>query len=349
MKALVYHGPATKAWEDVPDPVIEDPTDAIVRIDTTTICGTDLHILKGDVPAVTDGRILGHEAVGTVTELGRGVRGLSAGDKVIVPAITNCGSCRYCTQGMPAHCQQVGGIGWIFGHLINGLQAEYARVPFAESSLVKVPAGMTDEQVLFLTDILPTGYEIGVLNGNVKDGDTVAVIGAGPVGLASVMTAKMKGASRIIAVDTDPFRLQTARDFGATDTITAGTGDVVEQLKALSDDGLGVDVAIEAVGIPETLTAAMNAIRPGGTIANVGVHGKPVELPIQNLWIHNITLRTGLVSGTTIPELLNGITAKQIAPERFATHKFKLADINDAYDVFGNAAKHQALKVVLTA
>jgi alcohol dehydrogenase len=250
---------------------------------------------------------------------------------------------------MPAHCQRAGGIGWIFGHLINGLQAEYARVPFAGSSLVKVPAGMSDEQVLFLTDILPTGYEIGVLNGDVKDGDTVAVIGVGPVGLAAVMTAKMKGASKIIAVDPDEFRLQTARDFGATDTITVGSGDPVEQLKAFTDDGLGVDVAIEAVGVPESLTAAMNAVRPGGTIANIGVHGVPVELPIQNLWIHNITLRTGLVSGTTIPELLDGITNRQIAPERFATHRFKLDDINDAYDVFGNAAKHQAIKVVLTA
>jgi alcohol dehydrogenase len=349
MRALVYHGPAAKAWEDVPNPAIQDPTDAIVRIDTTTICGTDLHILKGDVPAVTDGRILGHEAVGTVTELGPAVTGLSVGDKVIIPAITNCGSCGYCTRGMPAHCQQAGGIGWIFGHLINGLQAEYARVPFAGSSLVRVPAGMTDEQVLFLTDILPTGYEIGVLNGDVKDGDTVAVIGVGPVGLAAVMTAKMKGASKIIAVDPDEFRLQTARDFGATDTITAGSGDPVEQLKALTGDGLGVDVAIEAVGVPESLTAAMNAVRPGGTIANIGVHGVPVELPIQNLWIHNITLRTGLVSGTTIPELLDGIANRQIAPERFATHRFKLNDINDAYDVFGNAAKHQAIKVVLTA
>jgi threonine dehydrogenase-like Zn-dependent dehydrogenase len=211
MRALVYHGPATKAWEDVPDPAIQDPTDAIVRIDTTTICGTDLHILKGDVPAVTDGRILGHEAVGTVTELGSAVTGLSVGDKVIIPAITNCGSCGYCTRGMPAHCQQVGGIGWIFGHLINGLQAEYARVPFAGSSLVKVPAGMSDEQVLFLTDILPTGYEIGVLNGDVKDGDAVAVIGVGPVGLAAVMTARMKGASKIIAVDRDEFRLRARR------------------------------------------------------------------------------------------------------------------------------------------
>lgn len=347
MKALVYHGPGNKAWEDVPDPEIQDATDAIVRIDTTTICGTDLHILKGDVPAVTDGRILGHEAVGTVTELGDEVEGLAVGDKVVIPAITNCGRCSYCQIGMPAHCQSVGGIGWIFGHLIDGLQAEFARVPFAGTSLVKVPEGMTDEQVLFLTDILPTGFEIGVLNGGVSEGDMVAVIGAGPVGLAAIMTAGMKGAGRIVAVDGDEFRLQVARDFGASDTLTPGP-DVADRLREMSADGLGVDVAIEAVGIPATLATAFAAIRPGGTVANVGVHGSPVELPIQDLWIQNITLTTGLVNGTTIPELLDGITRGDIAPDKFATHRFALDEIMEAYDVFGNAAQHSALKVVLT-
>jgi alcohol dehydrogenase len=349
MKALVYHGPGQKAWEEVPDPQILEPTDAIVRIDTTTICGTDLHILKGDVPAVTDGRILGHEAIGTVTELGADVAGLEVGDRVIIPAITNCGLCTFCTSGMPAHCQSVGGIGWIFGHLIDGLQAEQARVPYAGTSLVKVPEGMTDEQVLFLTDILPTGYEIGVLNGDVSQGDLVAVIGAGPVGLAAIMTARLKGAERVVAVDGDESRLEKAREFGATDSVKAGEGDVAEELKAMSDDGLGVDVAIEAVGIPATLETCFRAVRPGGTIANVGVHGAPVELPIQDLWIQNITLRTGLVNGTTIPELLEGISAGQIAPEKFATHRFALADIMEAYDVFGHAADHKALKVVLSA
>ncbi|GAA1148596.1 zinc-binding dehydrogenase [Ornithinicoccus hortensis] len=349
MKALVFHGPGDKAWEEVPDPVIQDATDAIVRIDTTTICGTDLHILKGDVPAVTDGRILGHEAVGTVTEVGPEVSGVAVGDRVIVPAVTNCGECSYCTDGMPAHCQSVGGVGWIFGHLIDGLQAEFARVPFAGTSLVKVPEGLSDEQVLFLTDILPTGFELGVLNGDVGEGDTVAVIGAGPIGLAAIMTAGMKGASRIIAVDGDEFRLEAARTFGATDTIRAGSGDVAAQLKEMSPDGLGVHVAVEAVGIPETLDTCWAAIRPGGTVANVGVHGAPVELPIQDLWIQNITLRTGLVSGTTIPELLAGIQNGEIAPERFATHRFPLDQIMEAYDVFGNAAEHRALKVVLSA
>lgn len=349
MKALVFHGPGNKAWEEVPDPTIQEPTDAIVRIDTTTICGTDLHILKGDVAAVTDGRILGHEAVGTVTELGSEVTGLAVGDKVIIPAITNCGRCSYCTIDMPSHCQSTGGIGWIFGHLIDGLQAEYARVPFAGTSLVKVPEGMTDEQVLFLTDILPTGFEIGVLYGDVSEGDTVAVIGAGPVGLASIMTAGMKGAARIIAVDGDEFRLQTAREFGATDVINAGSADVAGQIKAMSSDGLGVHVAIEAVGIPQTLETCWGVIRPGGTVANVGVHGAPVQMPLQDLWIQNITLRTGLVNGTTIPQLLDGIRAGEIAPEKFATHRFALEDILEAYEVFGNAAQHHAVKVVLSA
>lgn len=348
MKALVYHGPGNKSWEDAPDPSIQDPTDAIVKVDTTTICGTDLHILKGDVPAVTDGRILGHEAVGTVTEVGSEVEGLSVGDRVIVPAITNCGRCSYCQGDMPSHCQSVGGIGWIFGHLINGVQAEYARVPFAATSVAKVPEGMSDEQVLFLSDILPTGYEIGVLYGGVDEGDTVAVIGAGPVGLAAIMTAGMEGATRVIAVDGDESRLQVAREFGATDTIAAGPNNA-EELRAFSDDGLGVDVAIEAVGIPATLETALAAVRPGGTVANVGVHGGPIEFPINDLWIQNITLTTGLVNGTTIPELLDGITRGDIAPEKFATHRFALNEIMEAYDVFGNAAQHSALKVVLIA
>lgn len=348
MKALVFHGPGQKSWEEVPDPVIQDPTDAIVRIETTTICGTDLHILKGDVPAVTDGRILGHEAVGVVTELGAEVTGIEVGDRVVVPAITNCGSCTYCADGMPSHCQSVGGIGWIFGHLIDGVQAEYARVPFAGTSLVKVPEQLSDEQVLFLTDILPTGFEIGVTYGDVSEGDTVAVIGAGPIGLAAIMTAGIRGAAKIIAVDGDEFRLEAAKAFGATDTLVAGP-DVAEQLKALSKDGLGVDTVIEAVGIPVTLETAFQAIRPGGTVANVGVHGAPVELPINDLWIQNITLRTGLVNGTTIPELLDGIAAGDIDPVKFVTHRFALDDIIEAYEVFGNAAEHQALKVVLSA
>ncbi len=280
MKALVYHGPGQKAWEDVPDASIREPTDVVVKVDTTTICGTDLHILHGDVPAVTDGRILGHEAVGTVTAVGDAVKGFSVGDRVLVPAITKCGRCEYCQRSMPSHCQTVGGIGWIFGHLIDGTQAESVRVPYADTSLYAVPANVTNEQAIFLADSLPTGYEVGVLAGKVRPGDTVAVVGAGAVGLSAILTTGLWGASRVIAVDTNKFRLDKARDFGATDTVEAGdttTSDVLELT-----GGVGVDVSIEAVGYPETLLTAASLVRPGGTIANIGVHGVPVSLPMQD-------------------------------------------------------------------
>lgn len=350
MKALVFHGPGERAWEEVTDPAIVEPTDALVRIDTTTICGTDLHILKGDVPAVTPGRVLGHEGVGTVLETGTGCLKVRAGQRVIVSCICKCGTCGYCKQGMPSHCQTLGGIGWVFGHLIDGTQAEYVRVPFADNGLVPVPPGVSDEQAVMLSDILPTGYEIGVQYGAVGAGDVVAVVGVGPVGLAAIMTARPLGASRIIAVDGDPFRLEAACAFGATDVIDIGAvDDVPAALRRMSADGLGVDVAIEAVGVPATFTTCLDAIRPGGVVANVGVHGKPVEFPIQRAWIDNITIRTGLVNATTTEDLLGLIAAHEIAPERFATHHFKLAQIMDAYDVFAAAADHHALKVVLTA
>ncbi|MCE1180322.1 zinc-binding dehydrogenase [Actinomycetota bacterium] len=350
MKALVYRGPGNKVWEEVPDPTVSDPTDAIVKVETTTICGTDLHILKGDVPAVTDGRILGHEAVGTVTEVGPEVREIKVGDRVIVSCVTKCGTCDYCEKGMPSHCQGVGGIGWIFGHLIDGTQAELVRVPFADNGLIKVPEGVSDEQAVMLSDILPTGYEIGVLYGAVKEGDVVAVVGAGPVGLAAIMTAGTKGASKVIAVDGNAFRLEQAKAFGATDAVNiAETQDVTAALKAFSDDGLGVDVAIEAVGIPATFSTALDAIRPGGRVANVGVHGAPVQFPIERDWINNITITTGLVNATTTVDLLGEIEAGHIAPERFATHRFTLDQIMEAYDTFANAVDHDALKVILTA
>lgn len=350
MKALVYHGPDDKAWEEVPDPTIQDPTDAIVKVETTTICGTDLHILKGDVPAVTDGRILGHEAVGTVTEVGEDVADIHVGDRVIVSCISKCGTCDYCVAGMPSHCQNLGGIGWIFGHLIDGTQAEYVRVPYADTGLIRLPDGVTDEQGVMLSDILPTGYEIGVLYGDVSEGDVVAVIGAGPVGLAAIMTAGTQGASKIVAVDGNAFRLQQALEFGATDTVnTSEVDDVAATLKGMSDDGLGVDVAIEAVGIPATFRTCVDAIRPGGRVANVGVHGEAVEFPIQDQWINNITITTGLVNAVTTEDLLGQIQAGSIAPERFTTHRFTLDQMMDAYDVFGNAVDHDALKVVITA
>jgi alcohol dehydrogenase len=350
MKALVYHGQQRKAWEDVPDPAVVDPTDVLVRVDTTTICGTDLHILKGDVPAVTDGRVLGHEGVGTVTDVGSAVSSLSAGDRVIISCITSCGSCSYCHAQLPAHClddEGTSGIGWIFGHLIDGTQAELVRVPFGENSLHKVPEGVSDEAAVMLSDILPTGFEIGVRNGRVKPGDVVAVIGAGPVGLAAIMTAGLYGASRVIAIDLDENRIEQAKNVGATDAVNSGAAGWRDEVMAMTD-GLGVDVAIEAVGVPATFTMATELIRPGGTVANVGVHGAPVELALQDLWIKDVAITTGLVSATTTPMLLKLVAQGKLSPEKFVTHRFTFDQIMEAYDTFGRAAQTKALKVVIT-
>jgi len=351
VKALVYHGPNQKSWEEVPDPKIIEPTDVIVAVDTTTICGTDLHILKGDVPAVTDGRILGHEGVGTITEVGSEVSELAVGDRVIISCVTSCGSCSYCRQGLPAHCMNKegsAGIGWIFGHLIDGTQAEYVRVPFAETSLYKLPEGVSDDAAVMLSDILPTGFEIGVRNGRVKPGDVVAVIGAGPVGLSAMMTAGLYGASRIIAIDLDDNRLAQASGFGATETLNSGNPGWKDELMASTEDGLGVDTAIEAVGIPLTFDMATEIIRPGGTVANVGVHGKSVDLKLQDLWIKDIAITTGLVSATTTPMLLKLVAQKKLAPEKFVSHRFTFDTILDAYDTFGRAEETKALKVLIT-
>src|SRR5690242_15176398 len=346
MKALVYHGPGQRAWEDVPDPTIQAPTDAIVRIDASTICGTDLHILKGDVPEVTPGTILGHEAVGTVVEVGNAVMTLEQGDRVLVSCITSCGRCRFCKEGRYGLC--TGGGGWIFGHLIDGLQADYARVPFADTSVYKVPPELSDEQVLFLADILPTAYEVGVLNGGVEPGDTVAVVGAGPIGLAAIMTAQLHSPGRIVAIDLDPTRLEKAIDFGADVAIDNGQEDAVAKVMELTG-GLGADVAIEAVGVPETFELCADLIRPGGRVANVGVHGHPATLHLEKLWIRDVLITTGLVDTTTTPKLLKLIETGRLDPTPFATHRFALDDAEQAYDVFGAAAESHALKVVLEA
>jgi len=349
MKALVYHGPGQKAWEEVPDPLIVDPTDVIVRIETTTICGTDLHILKGDVPAVTEGRILGHEGVGTVTEVGSAVSSVTVGDRVIISCISACGACTYCHQGLYAHClaeEGASGIGWIFGHLIDGTQAELVRVPFADNSVYKLPEGVSDVAAVMLSDILPTGFEIGVRYGHVKPGDVVAVVGAGPVGLAAMMTAGLYGAARVIALDVDRNRLEQARGFGATDTVDSSDADWADQVRAMTD-GLGVDVAIEAVGIPATFEACTQVVRPGGSVANVGVHGAPVQLALQDLWIMDLSITMGLVSTSTTPMLLKLVAQDKLAAEKFATHHFSLDQMIDAYDTFGRASETKALKVVI--
>jgi alcohol dehydrogenase len=349
MKALVYHGPGKKAWEEVPDPTIQQPTDAVVRVETTTICGTDLHILKGDVPAVTEGRILGHEGVGTIVEVGSAVTTHAVGDRVIISCISACGACSYCHQGLYAHCladEGASGIGWVFGHLIDGTQAELVRVPFADNSLYRVPEGVADDAAVMLSDILPTGFEIGVRYGKVEPGDVVAVVGAGPVGLAAMMTSGLYGASRVIALDLDTNRLDQALGFGATDAVNSADSDWAEQVMAMTD-GLGVDVAIEAVGVPATFEACTKIVRPGGSVANVGVHGAPVELALQDLWIADIAITMGLVSTSTTPMLLKLVAQHKLDAGKFATHHFSFDQFLEAYDTFGDAAETKALKVVL--
>jgi alcohol dehydrogenase len=344
MKALVYHGPGQRGWDTVPDPTIVDPTDAIVRIDTSTICGTDLHILKGDVPETTPGTVLGHEAVGTVVEVGAGVSTVAAGDCVLMSCVSSCGRCRYCKEGRYGQC--LGGGGWIFGHLIDGLQAEYARVPFADNSVYKVPAGLSDEQVLFLADILPTSFEVGVLNGMVAPGDVVAIVGAGPIGLAAMLTAQLYTPGRIVAIDLTDSRLESARRFGADTTINNGREDAVAAVMELTD-GLGADVAFEAVGVPQTFELATELIRPGGHVANIGVHGQAATLHLEKLWIRDVTITTGLVDTYSIPQLMRLIASGRLDPSLFATHRFALQDTMAAYDTFADAANSGALKVVL--
>jgi alcohol dehydrogenase len=349
MKALVYHGPGKKSWDEVPDPVIQHPTDVIVKMVATTICGTDLHILKGDVPEVEVGRILGHEGIGEITEVGTGVTQLAVGDRVILSCISSCGSCGNCHQGLYSHClspEGKAGIGWIFGYMIDGTQAELVRVPFAENSVYKVPEGVSDAEGILISDILPTGFEIGVQYGEVKPGDVVAVVGAGPVGLSAVMTAQLYGPSRVIAIDLDESRLRRASDFGATDTVNSGKADWKEQVMALTD-GAGVDVAIEAVGIPETFTMAVDIVRPGGHVANVGVHGKPVQLALPELWIRNIHISTGLVNTNTSGMLLKLVAQHRLPADKFVTHEFTFDQFEEAYEVFGNASEHDALKMLI--
>jgi alcohol dehydrogenase len=345
MRALVYHGPGKKAWEEVPKPSIQADTDAIVSVDAVTICGTDLHILKGDVPTVTEGRILGHEAVGTVDEVGPGVKNVKIGDKVLVSCITACGACRFCREGIYGQC--LGGGGWILGHKIDGTQAEFVRVPFADTSTYVAPPGVSDEELLMLADILPTGYEVGVLNGQVSPGDVVVVVGAGPIGLSAMLGARLYSPAHIVAIDKADTRLEAAKQFGADVTINNDREDPAEIIASLTG-GLGADVAIEAVGVPETFELAALLIRPGGRVANVGVHGEPATLHLEDLWIRNVTITTGLVDTFSTPTLLKLITARQVDANRFITHHFAMDDFIEAYDVFARAGETGALKVVLT-
>ena len=344
MKALVYHGPAQRAWEDKPRPIIQDAGDAIVRITTSTICGTDLHILKGDLPAVIDGRILGHEGIGVVEQVGAGVSEFQVGDKVIISCVSACLKCDFCKKGMYSHCRNGG---WILGYTIDGTQAEYVRIPHADGSLYHFPADADEEAMVMLSDILPTGFECGVLNGEVKPGDSVAIVGAGPVGLAVLLTAQFYSPAAIFMIDLDDKRLAVAKEFGATTLINSSDGRAAQRVLDLTE-GAGVDVVIEAVGIPATFNICQAIVAAGGRIANVGVHGKPVELHLEKLWDRNIAITTRLVDTVTTPMLLKVVRSGKLQPSKLVTHRFALNDIMRAYDTFGNAAKEGALKVVLT-
>jgi len=345
MQALVYHGPGRKTWEERPRPVILLPGDAIVRVSTTTICGTDLHILKGDVPTVEEGRILGHEAVGYIEEVGAAVRRHRKGDFVLVSCITSCGLCDFCKRGMPSHCSDGG---WVLGHRIDGTQAEYVRIPHAETSLHALPKDADEVACVMLSDIFPTGFECGVRNGQVKPGDSVAIVGAGPIGLAALLTAQLYSPSSIVMVDPDANRLEFARRLGATEGIREKGDAAVARILDFTG-GAGVDVAIEAVGVPGSFDVCQAVVAPGGRIANVGVHGRSVELHLEKLWSHNVTLTTGLVDTTSTPMLLRMLVGGRLSPKVLATHRFALGEILKAYETFGNAAASHALKVVIGA
>ena len=345
MKALVYHGAGKKSWEDKPMPSILLPTDAIVKISKTTICGTDLHIMKGDVPEVTDGRIIGHEGVGVIEEVGSAVGSFKKGDHVIISCITSCGKCSYCKKGMYSHCENGG---WILGHLIDGTQAEYVRIPYADNSLFPIPDGSDEEALVMLSDILPTGFECGVLNGQVKPGDTIAIVGAGPIGIAALLTAQFYTPAEIIMIDLDDNRLQVAKTFGATRIVNSQHENAAQEVLSLTG-GKGVDVAIEAVGIPATFELCESIVGAGGHIANIGVHGKSVSLHLEDLWSKNVTITTRLVDTVTTPMLFKTVQSGKLQPNQLITHRFKLEEIIEAYDTFGNAAEEKALKVILTS
>jgi alcohol dehydrogenase len=343
MKALVYQGPGKKALEDRPKPDIAAPTDAIVKITKTTICGTDLHILKGDVPTCQPGRILGHEGIGIIEKVGAAVTTYKPGDRVLISCISACGKCVYCRKGMYSHCTTGG---WILGNSIDGCQAEFVRIPYAETSLYPIPDGVDEEVMVMLSDILPTGFECGVLNGKVSPGSTVAIIGSGPIGLAALLTAQFYSPAEIIMIDLDDNRLEMAKRFGATATINSADGKAAEVVMKMTGNR-GVDTAIEAVGIPATFGLCEKLVAPGGTIANIGVHGTKVDLHLESLWDRNITITTRLVDTVSTPMLLNVLRSHKIDPKVLITHRFKLSHILDAYETFGHAAKTRALKVII--
>jgi len=345
MKALVYVSVGNKALQDRSKPEIKAPTDAIIKITKTTICGTDLHILKGDVPSCQPGCILGHEGVGVIDAVGSAVTAFKAGDRVLISCISACGKCIYCRKGMYSHCTTGG---WILGNKIDGTQAEFVRIPYADTSLYPIPEGADEEALVMLSDILPTGFECGVLNGKVQPGSTVAIIGSGPIGLAALLTAQFYSPSEIIMVDIDDSRLEVAKRFGATSVVNSADGKAVDALMKLTNQR-GVDTAIEAVGIPATFELCEKIIAPGGIIANIGVHGSKVDLHLENLWDRNITITTRLVDTESTAMLLRLVQSDKIDAKLLITHRFKLDHILDAYEAFENAATTSALKVIIAA
>lgn len=344
MKALVYHGPGQISLDEKPQPTILKTTDAIVRITKTTLCGTDLAILKGGVPTAAPGRILGHEGVGVVEAVGSSVVNFKPGDHVLISCITACGKCEYCKREMYSNCLDGG---WMLGNTIDGVQAEYARVPYADNGLYHIPTCINEEAALMLADIVPTGLEVGVLNGEVKFGDTLAIIGAGPVGLAALLVAQFYSPAQIIVIDLDENRLEVAKRLGATFTVDNRQGQAIAAVMELTG-GRGVDVAIEAVGNPATCELVQAIIGVGGRIANVGVYAKSAELHKELLWTRNITLRMGVVNTRTIPLLLKTVQTGKLDPTRLITHHFRFDDIQQAYAVFANAAQERAIKIILS-
>jgi alcohol dehydrogenase len=344
-ESLRLPGAGEESLEERPKPEITAATDAIVKIVKTTICGTDLHILKGDVPTCKPGRILGHEGVGIIDKVGPAVTAFKPGDHVLISCVSACGKCVYCRRQMYSHCTTGG---WILGNSIDGTQAEFVRTPYADTSLYPIPEGADEEALVMLSDILPTGFECGVLNGKVQPGSTVAIVGSGPVGLAALLTAQFFSPAEIIMIDLDDNRLEVARRFGATTSINSADGKAVETVLKMTGER-GVDTVIEAVGIPATFELCEKIVAPGGTIANVGVHGQKVALHLERLWDRNISITTRLVDTVTIPMLFRTVGSHSIVPKLLITHRFKLDHILDAYETFGNAAKTKALKVIIEA
>lgn len=344
MKALVYRGPGQKRVEERAKPVIVAPDDAIVKLTRTTICGTDLHILKGDVPSCAPGRILGHEGVGVVESVGPAISRFKPGDHVLISCITACGKCDYCRRGMYSHCETGG---WVLGNSIDGTQADYVRIPHADTSLYRIPGGVDEDALVMMSDVLPTAFECGVLNGKIEGpGVNVVIVGAGPIGLATLLTAQFFSPGKIIVIDRDANRLGVAKRLGASDIVDAGKDGVVEKVRALTD-GLGADAVIEAVGTPEAFELCQDLVAPGGRIANIGVHGRKVDLHLEKLWSHNVTITTRLVDTVTTHVLLKAVETEKLDPAKLISHRFGFDRILEAYDTFARAAQTQALKVII--